>query len=58
MDKAKHIAELYGLAFVAGMVFIPGTKYVLERFGGPIWQDVKSGAYKVWEIAKGLVKRK
>jgi hypothetical protein len=57
MDKAKHMAELYGLAWALGVITLPVAKYILERFGGPVWQAVKKIAYNVWEDVKGLVSK-
>ena len=52
MDTAKVFMNGFWGGVVVGIVAIPVLKYTLERIGGPIWQDVKKSAYKVWEIVK------
>jgi hypothetical protein len=37
-----------------GLVSYPVLMYVLERFGGAVWQDVKHYAYKFWDWAKSF----
>ena len=38
-----------------GTVLFPVEYYVVKRFGGSVWQDVKEFAYKMWDKVKAKV---
>lgn len=57
MDKVQLVMNGFWGGVVVGMVAIPVAKYLLNRFGGPMWEAVKKIGYNVWEDAKKLVKR-
>lgn len=57
MDKIMSVDRVILISWAVGVMTIPVLRYVLERFGGPVWQDIKKVAYKIWDAVKSPFKK-
>lgn len=51
-----HNIGIWTEGYLWGTLMAPVEAYVIYRFGGALWQDIKLVAYNVWDKVKSYGK--
>ena len=55
MQNFLQYFDSYLKVYLAGVVSYPVGMYLLTRFGGAVWEDVKKIAYSIWDKVRSKV---